>query len=96
MVVAGEILLIAGGVRVAGGIQPLARPAFSEMRAGNQAGGFPLIIEGCGKLLRCRRQACQIEGNPAQECGGIRLGGGLQTLLLKLGEDEAVDGVFHP
>ena len=96
MVDAREIFLVARGVRVARGVQPLPRPALAEAGAGYEAVGLLVVIEGCGKFLRGRRQACQVEGEAAEESGGIRFRRGREFLRLQFGEDKMIDGIFHP
>ena len=58
MMIAWQVFLVAGGIRVAGGIQPLARPALTEVRAGDQAPGLGIRRSVLGNLLQGRRQSC--------------------------------------
>ena len=48
------------------------------------------------ELCLGRRESGEVEANAAEPAKGICLGGGLEIVGLKLGDDEIVDGVPWP
>ena len=81
----------AGGLREAGGIQPVLRPALGEGVRGHQGCCIQaLAVEGRGG------KAGQIIGQPALEDLAARIGCRLQAFLLQLGQNEAVDVIAWP
>ena len=89
-------------VAVAGDVEPVAAPALAVGRRceetvdhlGEGLGGG-VLFEG-GDLGGGGRKAGEVEGGATDQGALVRHGSGLQTLLHKLGEDEAVDVGFGP
>ena len=99
---ARHVLLVAIAVRVTRRVEPVAPPAFAVMRRGQQLLGGLLVsvlrrvIEERIHLLHRRRQAHQVQVQPAQQRDAIRLRRRLQSLGIKFREDEVVDGRADP
>ena len=96
------ILVVAMSLGEMNQIHPVPRPALAIMRTGEQAIDQPFIgvgrsiARGTGDLLGSRRQADQVEREPADQGAAVGLGRRLEILFLELGEDEGVDRVPGP
>ena len=96
------ILVVAGRVRIAGNVQPMAAPALAVRRRCEQALHHALvssrgsILEERLRLCRSRRQSRQVECRPAQPSQLVGRRVGLQAVLLHLGQHEAVDRILVP
>ena len=94
--------LVAVGVRVAGGVEPLHRHPLAVARRAEQPVDRPLVgvrgvvVEERGQLARRRRQPRQVERRPAQQRRPVGLRRRREALSLETGEDEAVDRVARP
>jgi hypothetical protein len=89
----GHVLGAAGGLAVAGDVEPVAPPALAEMRRGEELVDLRFEIRD---LIFFRRQPRQVEGGPAGEGGRIRVRDRPQPTLLQRGEDKAVDVGLRP
>ena len=96
------VLVVAVALGVAHQVEPVLRPALAVARTGQQ-GVHQLLVglrigildEGLG-LLAGRRQAVQVEVQPANQLAPVRLRRRRQAQLGVLLGDEAVDVVAHP
>ena len=94
--------LIARAVRVTRQVEPVAAPALAKMRRRQHrfhqplAGIAPPVIHESVHLLNIGRQPQQIQIEPADERGPIRLRRRLETFLFQPPEHEVVDGIAHP
>ena len=96
------ILVVAGGVGVAGDVQPVPAPALAVQRGGEEPLDHSLVslrrivVEKRRGFLRGRRYAGEVERGAAQprQFRGRRRGS--QSLLLELGQHEAVDRLDGP
>jgi hypothetical protein len=96
------IVGVAGAVCVAGQVEPLPRHVLAVAVVAEQPVDEPL--DGVGRrvghegvdLLRARRQAGEVEREPADERGPVGLRLRREPLGLQPGEDEAVDVVSRP
>ena len=90
------------GVGIAGDVEPVTAPAFAVARRGQQT--VHQLLVGVGvevaderlDFFRRRRQADQVERNPADQGAAVGRLRWRQALLLHLGEDKGVDGILHP
>ena len=96
------VLLVAHRVRVARQVQPHAGPPLA-VRRGIQETVHKVRVGFWGRvgskrvsLLRGRRQACQVQRKPADQCVAVSLAGGAQAFAVQPRQDEAVDGVAGP
>lgn len=82
------------GIRVAGGVQPIARLMLAVGRGGQQAIDGPLVGVGAGvgekggDGIGGGRQAGEVEGDAAQEGGFVGLWGRGEGGFLEACEDE--------
>ena len=90
---ATKILFVAVGVGIAGEVEPVPRPLLAVAVAREQGIDRLLIALGLegGELLGRRRQADEIEIDPAAERGGIGLGRRREALRGEVGGDDRVD-----
>jgi hypothetical protein len=83
-------------------IQPVAGPALSIARRGQQPIHQPLVSERrlvgleLGRFLGRGRQAVQVKLEAAQQGAPVRLGRGSKLQLLELGQHKGIDRVAHP
>ena len=98
-VAARLVLVVAVRVAVVHDVEPVPSPALAVAGRGEQA--VDQLLVGVGRavgdegldLLPGRRQAVQVEGEAADQGGGIRFGGRGELLLGEFGRDEGIDGV---
>src|SRR6266545_4105000 len=100
--VAAGVDVIAVGVGVAGGVEPLHRHALAEVRRRQQtiddllvSVRAPIGQEGID-LGGGGRQAGQVECHPPDQADRVRLGRRLEARALQTGQDEMIDGVARP
>ena len=97
-----HVVLVAVRFGEANHIQPVASPLFAVARRCQQPVDqlLPsvrrLIAHKRVDFLRCRRQAVQIEGDPANQRGSVGLGRRFQTGFLQACQDERIDRCFDP
>ena len=104
---AGEVLFVAGGIGVAGRVEPFAGPAFAEVGGGEE--GVDRLFDGpffalratkgdleLAELVQGRGEAGEVEGEAAKEGVGGSGRGRFQAFGFEAGEDEVVDGVLGP
>ena len=98
------VLVVAVGFAEVNDIEPVPGPSFAIARAGeeavHEAFDCRLRIANCRfeegvHLIWRRRQAGQVESNPANERGRISLGRWLKIFLRNLGLDEPVQRMCH-
>ena len=88
---AGEVVLVAVGVGVAGAVEPVHRHALAVVRRREQP--IDELLVGVGRrvgeegvdLGERRRQAGQVEGHPADQRGAVGLGRRAAVLRLRAG-----------
>ena len=96
------VLVVAGGVRVAGHVQPVPAPVLPVPRRVEQPPDH--FVEGVGggvvqetfDVLDGRRQAGQVESGSPQEGQLVGRRRRFQTFLFQLGQNESVDGRPRP
>ena len=99
---AGAVDREAVRIAVAGQVEPVPGPAFAVVGRRQQpideslVSVGPAVGEEIGDFLRRRRQADEIEADPANQGRAIGLGRRRQLVLPQPGEDEAVDRVADP
>ena len=99
---AGEVVLKAVGVGVAGAVEPVHRHSLAVMRRSQQAIDQGLVGVGTGvgekrvDLLRRGRQPDQIEREPADQGGPLGLRRRREALGLEPGQHEPIDRVYNP
>ena len=90
------------GIGEAGGVEPVEGHAFAEMGGVEEA--IDEAVVGVGAVVgeegvdfgEGGREACEVEGEAADEGGFIGFGGGGEAFGFELGEDELVDRVSGP
>ena len=96
------VLRVAGGVGVAGQVEPDTRPALSVALRGQQAihqaliGSVALIVDKGIHLRDRRRQAGQVNREPTNHRVTISFGSRLQTLLVQPQKNEVINRGAHP
>jgi len=96
------VALVAGGVGVAGEVEPVARPAFAVTWIVEQpVDQLPVsertaIVDERGGGVRVGRDAEQVKVQPANECSALGQRRGCDAFGLESGEDESVDRVADP
>ena len=94
--------LIAVGVGVAGGVEPLDGHPLAVARRREQpvdgllVGVGGIVVQEVGELDRGRGHAGEVEGGAAQQGRAVRLAGRGQARFLEPPQHEAVDGVPGP
>lgn len=84
-------------VRITGQVQPERGPMLPEGGLGQQGGHIafigigPLVGDKGLDFVPVRRQADEVEGEPASQGAAIRLGGGAQAFLLESRQDKVID-----
>jgi hypothetical protein len=73
---AAAVFFVAVGVGVAGEVEPFAGPAFAVLRGGEETvdGGLVVLAAGFdegGGFFGGRGQTDEVEGDPAEERGGV-------------------------
>ena len=87
---------------VASDVEPMAAPTLAEMRRGEQSIHQPrvsvgrLVVDELIDLLRCRRQAGEVEIDAANQRSAVGVGRGLEILRLNRRQDEAVNIAARP
>ena len=100
--VARLVLFVAVAVRVARGVEPVAAPLFAVVRGGKQT--LRLLRQRLGggvgekgiRLRNARRQAREIQRQPAQQRGLGRLWRRREIFLFQPREDERINRIPHP
>ena len=100
--VAAAVDVVAVRVGIAGGVEPVEGHPLAVVRRGQQA--IDQLFVGIGTrvgqkgidLGRRRRQAGQVERQPADQRCLVRLGRRLQSLALEPGQNEAIDRISRP
>ncbi len=96
------VALVAARLGEAHQVEPVLPPAFAEVRRGEQSldelrvGVGRGVVDVCLDLRRCRRQADEVEVQPADKCAAGCRGAWRKPGALQLGEDEAVHGGVGP
>ncbi len=93
------VAVIPDRIGVAHLVEPEDRHPFAEMRGSEQAvdedfvSVWPMVLDEVVHLFASGRETREIEREPADQARPVRLGGGLQVVLLELILDKDVDRV---